>query len=119
MSIQRHDTKARMSRAVIHQGVAYLCGQVAGVDARHGDITEQTKSMLARVDALLEEIGSSREQLLSATVYLKESGDVAAMNAVWDAWVPEGYAPARTCVCAPLPAEELKVEITVTAAVSQ
>ncbi|MFI0472098.1 RidA family protein [Halomonas sp. HMF6819] len=119
MSIQRHDTKARMSRAVIHQGVAYLCGQVAGVDARHGDITEQTKSMLARVDALLEEIGSSREQLLSATVYLKEGGDVAAMNAVWDAWVPEGYAPARTCVCAPLPAEELKVEITVTAAVSQ
>jgi enamine deaminase RidA (YjgF/YER057c/UK114 family) len=40
------------------------------------------------------------------------------MNEVWDAWVPEGYAPARTCVCAPLPSEELKVEITVTAAVS-
>ncbi|WNL39744.1 RidA family protein [Halomonas sp. PAMB 3264] len=119
MSIQRHDTKARMSRAVIHQGVAYLCGQVAGPDARQGDITEQTKSMLARVDALLEEIGSSREQLLSATVYLKDGGDVAAMNAVWDAWVPEGHAPARTCVCAPLPANELKVEITVTAAVSQ
>ncbi|UYF99101.1 RidA family protein [Halomonas sp. GD1P12] len=119
MSTQRHDTKARMSRAVIHQGVAYLCGQVAGPDARQGDITEQTKSMLARVDALLEEIGSSREQLLSATVYLKDGGDVAAMNAVWDAWVPEGHAPARTCVCAPLPANELKVEITVTAAVSQ
>ena len=67
MSIQRHDTKARMSRAVIHQGVAYLCGQVAGPEARHGDIKAQTESMLARVDALLKEIGSSREQLLSAT----------------------------------------------------
>ncbi|HDZ48588.1 hypothetical protein LCGC14_0037370 [marine sediment metagenome] len=118
MTIQRHDTKARMSRAVIHQGVAYLCGQVAGPEARNGDITLQTESMLARVDALLKEIGSSREQLLSATVYLKEGGDVTAMNAVWDAWVPEGYAPARTCVCAPLPSDELKVEITVTAAVS-
>lgn len=41
------------------------------------------------------------------------------MNEVWDAWVPEGYAPARTCVCAPLPADELKVEITVTVAVSE
>lgn len=119
MTIQRHDTKARMSRAVIHQGVAYLCGQVAGPEARHEGITAQTQSMLARLDALLNEVGSSREQLLSATVYLKDGNDVAAMNDVWDAWVPDGYAPARTCVCAPLPADELRVEITVTAAVNR
>ncbi|XKF14991.1 RidA family protein [Halomonas sp. BLK-85] len=116
--VLRHDTNTRMSRAVIHNGVAYLCGQVAGPDAREGDITEQTQSMLARLDALLKEIGSSRKQLLSATVYLKDGNEVAAMNAVWDAWVPDGYAPARTCVCAPLPADELKVEITVTTAVN-
>lgn len=118
MTIQRHDTKARMSRAVIHQGVAYLCGQVCGPEVRNGDITAQTESMLARVDTLLKEIKSSREQLLSATIYLKEGSDFSAMNDVWDAWVPEGYAPARTCVCAPMPADELKVEITVTVAVS-
>lgn len=117
MTIQRHDTKARMSRAVIHNGVAYLCGQVAGPEARHGDIAEQTHSMLARVDALLEEIGSDREHLLSATIYLKEGDDFAAMNAVWDAWVPQGHAPARTCITAPMPADELKVEVTVTAVV--
>ncbi|MBF8221472.1 RidA family protein [Halomonas sp. 328] len=117
MSIQRHDTKTRMSRAVIHNGVAHLCGQVAGPEARHGDITAQTESMLARVDALLAEIGSDREHLLSATIYLKDGADFAAMNAVWDAWVPEGHAPARTCITAPMPADELKVEITVTAVV--
>ncbi|WP_442489029.1 RidA family protein [Halomonas litopenaei] len=117
MSIQRHDTKPRMSRAVIHHGVAYLCGQVAGPDARQGDITAQTTSMLERVDELLAEVGSDREHLLSATIYLQNGEDFAAMNAVWDAWVPEGHAPARTCVCAPMPAKELKVEITVTAAV--
>lgn len=115
MSIERHDTKARMSRAVIHNGMAWLCGQVAGPEARHGDITEQTESMLERLDGLLAEIGSDREHLLSATIYLKDGHDVAAMNAVWDAWVPTGHAPARTCVCAPMPADELKVEITVTA----
>ena len=117
MSIVRHDTKARMSRAVIHNGIAYLCGQVPGPEARHGDITEQTQSMLARVDALLAEIGSDRENLLTATVYLKNGDDVAGMNAVWDAWVPTGHAPARTCVCAPMPADELRVEVTITAAV--
>ncbi|MCW4149609.1 RidA family protein [Halomonas sp. 18H] len=115
MSIQRHDTQTRMSRAVIHNGVAYLCGQVPGPEVRPGEITEQTESMLGRLDALLEEIGSDRQHLLTATLYLKDGGDVAAMNAVWDAWVPEGHAPARTCVCAPMPAEDLKVEITVTA----
>ena len=51
------------------------------------------------------------------TSCMKDGGDFAAMNAVWDAWVPEGHAPARTCVCAPMPADELKVEITVTTAV--
>jgi enamine deaminase RidA (YjgF/YER057c/UK114 family) len=117
MTIVRHDTKARMSRAVIHNGIAYLCGQVAGPEARQGDITEQTESMLARVAALLTEIGSDREHLLTATIYLKDGHDFAAMNAVWDAWVPTGHAPARTCVCAPMPADELKVEITVTALV--
>ncbi|WP_355660396.1 RidA family protein [Halomonas salifodinae] len=117
MSIQRHDTKTRMSRAVIHNGVAYLCGQVAGPEARQGDITAQTESMLARVDALLAEIGSDREHLLSATIYLKDGADVAAMNAVWDAWVPEGHAPARACLVAPMPSDELKVEISVTAVV--
>ena len=44
MSIQRHDIKTRMSRAVIHGGVAYLCGKVAGPEARHGDIKEQTEA---------------------------------------------------------------------------
>ncbi|WP_129141182.1 RidA family protein [Modicisalibacter coralii] len=114
--IQRHDTQSRMSRAVVYNGVAYLCGQVAGPEARRGDITAQTESMLARLDALLAEIGSDREHLLSATIYLKEGDDFAAMNAVWDAWVPEGHAPARTCITAPMPADELRVEITVTAA---
>ena len=49
--------------------------------------------------------------------YIYYAPDFAAMNEVWDAWVPEGHAPARTCVTAPMPADELKVEITVTAVV--
>ncbi|WFF40442.1 RidA family protein [Salinicola endophyticus] len=117
MTIQRHDTQTRMSRAVIHNGTAYLCGQVSGPEAREGDITAQTISMLSRLDALLEEIGSDREHLLAATIYLADGADFAAMNTVWDAWVPAGHAPARTCITAPMPAPELKVEITVTAAI--
>lgn len=57
--------------------------------------------MLAKVDQLLESVGSSREKLLSATIYLKAMQDFAAMNAIWDDWVPPDQAPARACVEAP------------------
>jgi enamine deaminase RidA (YjgF/YER057c/UK114 family) len=51
-----------------------------------------------------------------ATV-LRDMKDFAAMNAVWDAWVPEGHAPARACVEARMARAELLVEISVVAAV--
>jgi len=38
------------------------------------------------------------------------------MNAVWDAWIPEGPAPARACVTANMAREALLVEISVIAA---
>lgn len=117
MNIQRHDTKPRMSRAVIHNNTIYLCGQVPGPEHRFCTITDQAESMLARVDALLEEVGSDREHLLSATVYLKSMDDFSTFNAVWDSWVPQGHAPARACVQAAMASPELLCEISVVAAV--
>jgi enamine deaminase RidA (YjgF/YER057c/UK114 family) len=72
--------------------------------------------VLARIDALLNEAGSDRSRLLTATVYLRDIADFAAMNAVWEAWMPAGAAPARTTVEARLAAPDLRVEITVVAA---
>jgi len=71
-----------------------------------------------KVEVLLEQAGSSKEHMLSATIYLKTMEDFAAMNVVWDAWVPEGYAPARACVQAPMARDVLLVEISVVAAES-
>lgn len=115
MSIERQHTQTRMSRIVKHQGTVYLCGQVAADASK--DITEQTQTMLDKVDALLLEAGSDREHMLSATIYVKTMDDFAAMNAVWDAWVPAGHAPARACVEAAMARPELLVEISVVAAV--
>ncbi|WP_010324783.1 RidA family protein [Marinobacterium stanieri] len=115
MSITRHETATRMSRAVVHNNTVYLCGQVA--EDRTADITGQTETMLAKVDALLKSVNSDREHILSATVYVRDMKDFAAMNAVWDAWVPEGHAPARACVEARMASPELLVEVSVIAAV--
>ena len=114
MQIERQETKQRMSRIVKHNGTIYLCGQVCA-DATK-DISEQTQTMLDKVDALLIQAGSDREHMLSATVYVRDMKDFAAMNTVWDAWGPEGHAPARACVEARMARAELLVEISVVAA---
>jgi len=114
MKIERIETKQRMSRIVKHNGTIYLCGQVCA-DATKG-ITEQTQTMLDKVDELLIAAGSDREHILSATIYLNKMADFQEMNAVWDAWVPEGHAPARACVEAAMARDILLVEISVIAA---
>lgn len=112
--IERQETKQRMSRIVKHNGTVYLCGQVCA-DATQG-IKEQTQTMLDKVDLLLDQAGSTRKHILSATIYIKDMKDFSEMNDVWDSWVPEGYAPARACVEASMAREALLVEISVIAA---
>ena len=113
--IERFHTGARMSKIVKHNGVAYLCGQVGAGDT----VADQTRDCLSRVDALLLEAGSDREHILQAIVWLADMADFGDMNAVWDAWVPDGFAPARACGEARLARDVLKVEIIVTAAIKK
>ncbi len=110
--IERINTSERSSAIVKHGGVVYLSGQVCEGDT----IEEQTQGCLDKVDALLERAGSSREKLLQTTIWLADMSDFAAMNTVWNAWVPDGHAPARACGEAKLAREILRVEILVIAA---
>lgn len=110
--IRRIDPGQRYSEAVIHKGFVWLCGQVGA----GRDVAEQTRDCLAQIDALLERSGSSRSHILQATIWLRDMADYDAMNAVWDAWIPAGAAPARACGEARLAAPEFRVEIIVTAA---
>lgn len=110
--IERLETGRRMSKIVKHNGVAYLCGQVGDGET----VAAQTRDCLARIDALLDQAGSDREHILQATIWLADMADFSEMNAVWDAWVPDGHAPARACGEARLARDVLKVEIIIVAA---
>ena len=114
MSITRHHTGQRMSQIVIHGDTIYLAGQVAADPS--ADIQEQTRQVLQKIDDLLAEAGSDRTRILSAQVWLASIGHFARMNEIWDAWVPEGHAPARACIEARLAAPDLLVEIGIIAA---
>ena len=118
LPIERHRTGKRMSDIVVFtpagKRIAWLAGQVAADPA--ADVTAQTKSVLAQIDALLAEIGSDKTQILSATIYLPDIKDFPLMNAVWDAWVPQGHTPARATVEAKLASPAYRIEIQIVAA---
>jgi enamine deaminase RidA (YjgF/YER057c/UK114 family) len=115
MKIERHDTGPRMSKAVVHGDTVYLAGIVA--DAPKGkSMAEQTKSILSQIDGFLAKAGTDKNKILSANIWVTSMADFAEMNAVWDAWVSPGNAPARATVEAKLASPDYKVEIMVVAA---
>ena len=111
--ITRHDTGPRMSQAVVYNSTIYLAGQVG---AKGESVTAQTTAILKNIDDLLARCGSDKTKILQATIWLDSMDDFAEMNAVWDAWVPEGHTPARACGESKLATPEYKVEIIVVAA---
>lgn len=115
MSLQRFHTGKRMSEMVVHNGVAYLAGQVAGDPSQ--DVAGQTTQVLAAIDALLAQAKTDKTKIIRAEIFLADIATFAQMNSVWDTWVPAGSTPARATVEAKLAAPEYKVEIVITAAI--
>jgi enamine deaminase RidA (YjgF/YER057c/UK114 family) len=116
MSIERLQVGPRMSQAVIHNKTVYLAGQVAE-DPNAKSVTEQTREILATIDALLKEAKTDKSRLLSATIWLTDMATFAQMNEVWERWVVPGSTPARaTVVSAELAGSQYKIEIAVIAA---
>ena len=112
-NVTRHHTNQRMSQIVIHGETVYLAGQVGTAGE---SVADQTAGVLSKIDALLAEAGTDKSHVLQAIIWLKSMDDFAEMNSVWDAWVPDGHAPARACGSADLAAPDFTVEITVIAA---
>jgi enamine deaminase RidA (YjgF/YER057c/UK114 family) len=111
--ITRHKTGPRMSQIVTHGDTIYLAGQVGTENA---SVTQQTQDCLAQIDTLLAEAGSDKTRILQAIIWLADMSDFADMNAVWDAWVPQGHTPARACGEAKLATPGFNVEFIITAA---
>jgi len=114
--IIRHEVMPRGSDMVVFNDVVRL---VDIPPSEEGDITTQTQGLLYDMEAMLLEAGSSKSHLLMATIYLTDMADYDAMNAVWEAWIPEGTAPVRACIqVAGLAKPGWKIEIAVEAALT-
>src|SRR5918993_1991356 len=112
--IQRLAEEQRLSGAVVHGGMVWLAGQVA--DDSSLDVEGQTADILRQIDALLQQAGTDKQRLLSATVVLADIADAPAMNRAWDRWLDPVAKPARMTVGAPLVDPSWRVGITGVAA---
>lgn len=110
--IKRLETGPRMSQAVIANGFVFLAGQVGEPGT---SVTDQTTAILNQIDALLAQAGTDKTRIVSAQIWMADMAQFAEMNAVWDAWVPQGHAPARATGESALATPDYSVEIIVTA----
>lgn len=114
-SIERHQFNSRLSRAVVHNGVAYLAGTTA--ENRSAPMKGQTEEVLNKIDELLKLAGTSKSRLLSAVVYVADMRLKSQMDEAWIAWVDPKNPPARATVETRLGTPDTLVEIMVIAAV--
>lgn len=108
------------SQAIQAGNTIYVSGQIPFVPETmtlvSEDIKEQTKQALENVKAILEAAGSSLNDIVKASVFVKDINDFAAINEVYGTYFNENK-PARALVeVARLP-RDVKIEIEVIAVV--
>ena len=110
------------SQAIVHDGIVYCSGQIpldpATGQMIDGDVAAQTERVLANLKAVLEAAGSSLEDVLKTTVFLKNLGDFSKMNEVYAKHFG-AVAPARSTVEAARLPRDVQVEIDCIAAVKE
>ena len=106
------------SQAIKANGFVFISGQIAIDPATgelvEGDVGKQADRVLQNLRAILQAAGSSMEQVVRTTVFLKNISDFAAMNQVYATFFTTQQPARSTVEVAQLPRNVL-VEIDVIA----
>lgn len=109
------------SQGVISGEMFYSSGQIPltpSGEMVEGSIVEQAHQVFANLKAILAEAGSSLENVIKTTVFIKDMNDFAALNEVYASYFGD-HKPARSTVeVARLP-KDAKVEIEVIAKITE
>lgn len=107
------------SQGIVYNNLFFSSGQIPLTkegEMIDGDVKEQTHQVFSNLKAVLNEAGSSLEQVIKATVFIKDMNEFTDINEVYGQYFSD-HKPARSCVeVARLP-KDAKVEIEVIAIV--
>ncbi|WP_188803502.1 RidA family protein [Sporolactobacillus putidus] len=104
------------SQAVSTDGFLFVSGQIP-LDPETGrmvgkTIEEQAERVFQNIRAILNEAGLDFSDVVSATVYLADIGDFAAVNEVYAGYFSEGVLPARSAIQVGALPKQAKIEIS-------
>lgn len=110
------------NQAVAHNGLLFVSGQIA-LDPANGElvldnIEAETHRVLQNLKAILDAAGSSLEQVLKATVFVKDINQFSRINAVYGEYFKPEFAPARELVQVSELPKFVNIEISVIASLS-
>ncbi|WOI58239.1 RidA family protein [Palleronia sp. LCG004] len=112
--IERKVQTAIHHRIAIHNGVVYIGGLVASDKSK--DMAGQTQEICDKLDELLAEAGTSKDNILQAMIYSSDFSQKDALNKVWTDWIAPEHLPTRAFIGGADLSEGILVEIVVTAA---
>lgn len=112
--IKRHIQTKINHRVVEHNGVLYFGGLVA--DDKSKDMKGQTAEICDKIDALLAEVGSSKDKLLTAMIYISDFDAKDGMNEAWLEWLPGEILPTRATIGVNELGANTLIEVVVSAA---
>ena len=100
------------SQAIVVNGMVYTSGQIAltpSGEMREDDITIQTTQVCENLKAVLEEAGSSLENVIKTTIFLANMDDFVSVNEVYGKYF--AHKPARSTVAVKTLPKNALVEI--------
>lgn len=109
----RHFPTPIMHRVVEHNGVLYLGGIIA--DDLSQSMGGQTAQICNKIEDLLTRVGSDKSKLLSATLFVTDMSQKAAMNEAWTSWCPADSLPTRATLGVADLGQDVLIEIVITA----
>lgn len=108
------------NQAVVIGNLVYTAGQIPmspSTNEIYGkNISEQTRMVLKNLKEVLEAAGSSPENVVKTTVFLKNMQDFPAMNSIYEEFF-KSDAPARSTIEVSCLPKDVLVEIEAVAAV--
>ena len=109
------------SQAIIYSGILFTSGQIA-INPQTGNVESdtiegQTDQVMKNLSAILNEAGTSFENVIKTTCFLKNMSDFAAFNGIYGQYFTSK--PARSCVAAKELPKDVLVEVELIAAINK